>query len=111
MRSPAVKVDLPEGIYPIHCSVFCGIGHPSMKARLVVGVPPPAPGSRLPWIAHSWSAARSIRSSRAGGARGDSGPAGRAGGPGTSFGGRSGASWSCGPFSFWSSFRRRRSWG
>ncbi len=72
-RSPAVRVDLPEGIYPIHCSVFCGIGHPSMKARLVVGAPPPAPGSRLPWIASALSAvaavgfgawARAVRSAR-----------------------------------------------
>jgi len=60
MRSPAVKVDLPEGIYPIHCSVFCGIGHPSMKARLVVGTPPPAPGSRLPWIASLLSAVAAV---------------------------------------------------
>ena len=59
-RSPVVKVDLPEGIYPIHCSVFCGIGHPSMKARLVVGAPPPAPSSRLPWIASLLSAAAAV---------------------------------------------------
>jgi heme/copper-type cytochrome/quinol oxidase subunit 2 len=59
-RSPAVKVDLPEGVYPIHCSVFCGIGHPSMKARLVVGAPPPAPGSRLPWIASLLSVAAAV---------------------------------------------------
>jgi cytochrome c oxidase subunit 2 len=25
-----------EGAYPIHCSVFCGWGHPFMKATLVV---------------------------------------------------------------------------
>jgi len=59
-RSPAVKVDLPEGIYPIHCSVFCGIGHPSMKARLVVGAPAAAPSSRLPWIASLLSAAAAV---------------------------------------------------
>ena len=59
-RSPAVKVDLPEGIYPIHCSVFCGIGHPSMKARLVVGAPRPALGSRLPWIASVLSAPAAV---------------------------------------------------
>jgi heme/copper-type cytochrome/quinol oxidase subunit 2 len=60
MRSPVVKVELPEGIYPIHCSVFCGIGHPSMKARLVVGDPPPAPSSRLPWIASLLSAGAAV---------------------------------------------------
>lgn len=51
VRSRAVKVDLPPGRYTIHCSVFCGIGHASMKATLVVGNPGPAPGSRAPWIA------------------------------------------------------------
>ena len=60
MRSPVVKVDLPDGVYPIHCSVFCGIGHPSMKARLVVGAPPPAPASRLPWVASLLSAAAAV---------------------------------------------------
>ncbi len=51
VRSPAVTVALPEGIYEIHCSVFCGLGHPSMKARLVVGAPPRARSSTTPWIA------------------------------------------------------------
>lgn len=51
VRSPEVKVNLPAGKYAIHCSIFCGIGHPSMKAKLVVGDPGPAPGSRAPWIA------------------------------------------------------------
>lgn len=51
VRSSAVKVNLPAGRYAIHCSIFCGIGHPSMKAKLVVGDPGPAPGSRAPWIA------------------------------------------------------------
>jgi len=51
VRSPAVTVSLPEGTYPIHCSVFCGMGHPSMKAKLVVGTPPPSRAIALPWIA------------------------------------------------------------
>lgn len=51
IRSPAVRVNLPEGRYTIHCSIFCGMGHPSMKARLIVGNPGPAAGSELPWIA------------------------------------------------------------
>jgi heme/copper-type cytochrome/quinol oxidase subunit 2 len=50
-RSPVVKVDLPEGVYPVHCSVFCGLGHASMKARLVVGAPPPPPRRLAPWLA------------------------------------------------------------
>lgn len=51
IRSPDVRVSLPPGKYAIHCSVFCGLGHPSMKASLIVGDPGPAPSSRLPWIA------------------------------------------------------------
>jgi heme/copper-type cytochrome/quinol oxidase subunit 2 len=50
-RSPEVSVTLPEGAYTIHCSVFCGLGHPSMKARLVVGTPRPTLGERAPWAA------------------------------------------------------------
>ncbi|HET7875044.1 MAG TPA: hypothetical protein VFN71_05920 [Methylomirabilota bacterium] len=51
VRSPAVAVDLPEGTYAIHCSTFCGLGHPAMKAKLIVGAPPAAPGSAAPWAA------------------------------------------------------------
>lgn len=51
VRSPIVDVTLPEGTYAIHCSAFCGLGHPAMKARLVVGTPPPAPAARAPWLA------------------------------------------------------------
>lgn len=50
-RTPAVDVNLPEGTYVIHCSTFCGLGHPSMKAKLIVGDPGPAPGARAPWLA------------------------------------------------------------
>ena len=50
-RSPVVKVDLPEGVYAVHCSVFCGLGHSSMKARLLVGAPPPPRGRIAPWVA------------------------------------------------------------
>lgn len=51
VRSPAVEVNLPEGTYAIHCSAFCGMGHPAMKARLVVGTPRPSPRARAPWLA------------------------------------------------------------
>ncbi|MBI4635658.1 MAG: cupredoxin domain-containing protein [Candidatus Rokubacteria bacterium] len=51
VRSPAVGVDLPDGTYTIHCSAFCGLGHPAMKAKLVVGAPRREPGNALPWIA------------------------------------------------------------
>lgn len=51
VRSPAVAVTLPEGTYAIHCSTFCGLGHPAMKGRLVVGTPRPPAGTRAPWLA------------------------------------------------------------
>lgn len=50
-RSGDVEITLAEGAYPIHCSVFCGLGHGAMKGRLVVGVPPPDPKRTAPWIA------------------------------------------------------------
>jgi heme/copper-type cytochrome/quinol oxidase subunit 2 len=50
-RSADVHVNLAEGTYAIHCSVFCGLGHGSMKARLIVGSPPPDPKRMAPWIA------------------------------------------------------------
>ncbi len=55
-RSPVVDVNLPEGTYTIHCSTFCGLGHPSMKAKLIVGTPGPAPGGSAPWIASALAA-------------------------------------------------------
>lgn len=51
VRSPDVKVALPPGKYPIQCSTFCGLGHPSMKANLIVGNPGRTPGATVPWIA------------------------------------------------------------
>jgi heme/copper-type cytochrome/quinol oxidase subunit 2 len=51
MRSSAVTVNLPDGVYEIHCSVFCGLGHPAMKGRLVVGTPRRDPLSAAPWLA------------------------------------------------------------
>ena len=50
-RTAAVRAELPEGIYTIHCSSFCGLGHVSMKGHLVVGQPPPSPARLLPWAA------------------------------------------------------------
>ena len=51
VRSPDVKVALPPGKYPIQCSTFCGLGHSSMKANLIVGNPGRTPGATVPWIA------------------------------------------------------------
>ncbi len=50
-RTPAVRADLPEGAYTIHCSIFCGLGHVSMKGHLIVGQPGASPASLLPWVA------------------------------------------------------------
>lgn len=49
--SPAVRIALPRGRYTIHCSTFCGLGHSTMKASLVVGDPGPSPAARIPWLA------------------------------------------------------------
>lgn len=38
-KEVTVPSDIKEGIYPVYCSVYCGIGHPYMKARIVVGNP------------------------------------------------------------------------
>jgi heme/copper-type cytochrome/quinol oxidase subunit 2 len=48
--SRAVVVDVPDGVYPIHCSAFCGLGHASMKGKLAVGATATAT-SRQPWTA------------------------------------------------------------
>lgn len=57
VRTPELRVGLAEGRYTIHCSVFCGLGHPAMKAKLVVGDPAPPPGRALPWAATLGAAA------------------------------------------------------
>ncbi len=51
VRSPETKISLPPGRYTIHCSTFCGLGHSTMKATLVVGKPPSAAGAMVPWLA------------------------------------------------------------
>jgi len=34
-----IPADFPEGVYANYCSIFCGIGHPYMKGRIMVGNP------------------------------------------------------------------------
>ena len=51
VRTPDLKIALPPGKYTIHCSTFCGLGHSTMKASLVVGDPRPAAAARVPWLA------------------------------------------------------------
>lgn len=49
-RSPTRTVTLPDGVYTIQCTAFCGMGHAAMKARLVVGTPRDR-RAWAPWIA------------------------------------------------------------
>ena len=51
VRSPDLKIALQPGKYTIHCSTFCGLGHSTMKASLVVGDPGPATAAKVPWLA------------------------------------------------------------
>ena len=51
VRSPDIKIALPPGKYTIHCSTFCGLGHSTMKASLIVGDPRPTAAARVPWLA------------------------------------------------------------
>ena len=51
VRSPDIKIALAPGKYTIHCSTFCGLGHSTMKASLIVGDPGPAAVTGIPWLA------------------------------------------------------------
>ena len=51
VRSPDLKITLAPGRYTIHCSTFCGLGHSTMKASLVVGDALPSRSARIPWLA------------------------------------------------------------
>lgn len=46
-----IPADIPEGIYTMYCSIFCGIGHPYMKGRIIVGTPGVGLGKILPYAA------------------------------------------------------------
>lgn len=43
--------DIPEGIYTMYCSIFCGIGHPYMKGAVIIGERGFEIGRILPYIA------------------------------------------------------------
>ena len=34
-----IPPDMPEGTYTMYCSVFCGMGHPILKGKMIVGYP------------------------------------------------------------------------
>lgn len=46
-----IPSDIPDGIYTMYCSIFCGIGHPYMKGGLIVGTPGVGLGKILPYVA------------------------------------------------------------
>ena len=52
-----IPPDMAEGIYTLYCSVFCGMGHPYLKGKIVVGTPilflGVGMGKILPYIATS----------------------------------------------------------
>ncbi len=50
-REVVIPPDIADGTYTMYCSVFCGIGHPYMKGRVIVGAPGADIGKILPYIA------------------------------------------------------------
>ena len=46
-----IPKDMPEGTHTLYCSIFCGIGHPYMKATIIVGEPGFEIGKFLPYVA------------------------------------------------------------
>ena len=50
-REVVIPSDIPEGTYTMYCSIFCGIGHPYMKGRIIVGAPGLGMGRILPYVA------------------------------------------------------------
>ncbi|MAH39426.1 MAG: hypothetical protein CL873_02685 [Dehalococcoidales bacterium] len=34
-----IPPDVEEGIYTMYCSIFCGMGHPILKGKIIVGTP------------------------------------------------------------------------
>ncbi len=52
-----IPPDMAEGTYTLYCSVFCGMGHPYLKGKMIVGIPVLflniGMGKILPYIATS----------------------------------------------------------
>ena len=38
-KEVVVPTDLADGVYTMYCSVFCGLGHPYLKGKVIVGSP------------------------------------------------------------------------
>ncbi len=54
----SIPHDMAEGTYTMYCSIFCGIGHPYLKGKIIVGAPTMFLfgidiGKTLPYIATS----------------------------------------------------------
>ncbi len=39
IRTVVIPPDIADGVYAMYCSVFCGIGHPYMKGKIIIGDP------------------------------------------------------------------------
>lgn len=39
IREVVIPADIADGVYAMYCSVFCGIGHPYMKGKIIIGDP------------------------------------------------------------------------
>ena len=39
MQEVVIPPDMPEDTYTMYCSVFCGMGHPILKGKIIVGYP------------------------------------------------------------------------
>ena len=50
-REVVIPLDIADGTYTMYCSVFCGIGHPYMKGRMIIGDSGFEIGGILPYIA------------------------------------------------------------
>ena len=46
-----IPPDMPEGVYIMYCSIFCGTGHPDMQGTILVSAPSFDLGKFLPYIA------------------------------------------------------------
>ena len=57
IHAVVVPSDMAEGTYTLYCSVFCGMGHPYLRGKMIVGAPTMFLGVRmekvLPYFATS----------------------------------------------------------
>lgn len=46
-----IPLDMPEGVYIMYCTIFCGTGHSDMQGTILVSAPSFEVGKFLPYIA------------------------------------------------------------